>query len=126
FVGGGIYTRTGTQKINGSRLLSNSALAGSGNVCVDSEGQISCLPKGSGGAVAIKGGSAALLGDTIAQNTAASGGVLYNAGATVNITNAALVQNSAVNGAVLSNGGGTGTLTSVTAFQNSASAAGGV
>jgi len=126
FAGGGIYTRTGTEKVNNSRLVLNSAIAGSGNTCVDSEGQITCMPKGSGGTIALHGGSATVTGATIAQSSATSGGVLYNSGATALITGATLLQNSAVNGGVLSNAGGTAIITSATAYQNSATGSGGV
>ncbi len=124
--GGGIYTRTGTQKVSNSLLLSNAAIGGSGNVCVDAEGNITCMPKGSGGAIAIHGGSASVTGATIAQGAAVSGGVLYNSGATAYLTNATLFQNSAANGGVLSSAGGTAIITNATAYQNSATGNGGV
>ena len=126
FVGGVVFARTGTAKISNSFLLSNSAVPGSGNVCVNNEGDISCLPKGSGGAIAMKAGTLTVLGATISGGAAASGGALYNAGATMTLTGATLFQNSAVNGGVLSNAGGTGILTNVTAYQNSASGQGAV
>ncbi len=124
--GGGIYTRTGTQKVNDSLLLSNSAIGGAGNVCVDAEGNITCMPKGSGGAIASHGGSSSVTGTTIAQSSAVSGGVFYNSGATNYLTNATLLQNSAANGGVLAIGGGTGIITNATAYQNSATGSGGV
>lgn len=124
--GGGIYNRTGTMRLVNSLLVSNSAIGGTGNVCVDTEGQVSCLPKGSGGALASNGGGVVVTGATILQNTATSGGVLYNNKATATITGATLLQNSATNGGVLSNAWGTAIITSATAYQNSATGSGGV
>ncbi len=122
--GGGIYARTGTVRFTNSTLTQNTATGGSGNVCVESLYITSCLPKGSGGAIALNAGRTIVTDSTISGNAAVSGGGLYNGGATASLTRATLTQNTATNGGVIFNEHGSVSMTNVSVFQNSATRGG--